>query len=123
MIEDELKELILKEYKSIREFASIAELPYTTVDSILKRGVEKANVINIIKICEVLDIDVGALAKGKIAERKKDENSQEKITAQSIKNSPLSELDSELIEIYKILGSEGKARLLEQARLLREAKK
>jgi len=40
-----------------------------------------------------------------------------------IKNSPLSELDSELIEIYKILGPEGKARLVEQARLLREAKK
>ena len=123
MIEDELKELILKEYKSIREFASIAELPYTTVDSILKRGVEKANVINIIKICEVLDIDVDTLAKGRIAERKKDENSQEKITAPDIKNSPLSELDSELIEIYKILGPEGKARLVEQARLLREAKK
>ena len=66
MLEKELKDLILKRYKSIREFANVANLPYTTVDSILKRGVEKANIINIIKICDTLDIDTDELADGKI---------------------------------------------------------
>ena len=65
-IEDKLKEYILTKYKSVREFASVAEIPYTTMDGILKRGVGNAGVGNIIKICETLGISADELAHGRI---------------------------------------------------------
>lgn len=39
-------------------------MPYQTMDSILKRGVDKASVSNIIKICKALDISADELANG-----------------------------------------------------------
>ena len=50
MVEQELRELIVSKYKSVKAFSEEANLPYTTVDSILKRGVERANVKNSIKL-------------------------------------------------------------------------
>ena len=64
--EDKLKEYILKKYKSIREFAIDIDMPYSTIDSIFKRGVRKASVDNIINICEFLDISTDALIDGYI---------------------------------------------------------
>lgn len=65
-IEDRLKELILSKYKSIREFTTDIDIPYSTLDTILKRGIRKANVDNIIKICESLNISADSLANGEI---------------------------------------------------------
>lgn len=65
-IEDELKEYILTRYKSLREFSEYAELPNSTVDTILKRGLFNAKVGNIIQICKVLNISADALADGRI---------------------------------------------------------
>ena len=56
MIEDELKKLILEKYNSLRNFAIKIDIPYTTIDSILKRGIANSNVSNVIKICKALDI-------------------------------------------------------------------
>lgn len=70
MIEQQLKALIVEQYNSVKEFSAVAGIPYTTLDSILKRGVEKANVLNIVKICHVLGIDVTALASGHIEEKR-----------------------------------------------------
>lgn len=88
MVEERLKDMILQKYKSIREFSMDVNLPYTTIDSILKRGVEKANVINIIKICNTLGIDTEMLAEGEIVCKTK---------------SPSSNKDDRLSEIIKIL--------------------
>lgn len=65
-VEQQLKNLICERFNSVKEFSAIVDIPYTTVDSILKRGVEKANVVNIIKICAQLEIDTDAVASGKI---------------------------------------------------------
>lgn len=65
-VEIELKELILRKYGSLSEFCKKIDLPWTTLDSILKRGVEKANIKNILKITAELGIDVESLAAGKI---------------------------------------------------------
>ena len=65
-IEHELKELILSQYKSIREFSNIIGIPYTTLDGILKRGIDKAGISNIIKICSHFKISTDKLAQGKI---------------------------------------------------------
>ena len=36
-VESKLKELILKRYNSIREFTQEIDIPYSTIDSILRR--------------------------------------------------------------------------------------
>ena len=65
-VEMELKQLILSKYGSLSDFCKKIGLPWTTLDSILKRGVEKANIKNILKITTELGIDVESLAAGKI---------------------------------------------------------
>lgn len=65
-IEDELKEYILSRYKSLREFSEVAELPNSTVNTILNRGVSNAKVGNVIQICKSLNISADALADGRI---------------------------------------------------------
>lgn len=65
-IESELKELILNRYKSLREFTIKIDMPYSTLDTILKRGVNKANISNIISICKALNIDTEELGAGRI---------------------------------------------------------
>lgn len=62
--EDKLKEYILTKYKSIREFTVAVNMPYSTIDSIFKRGIRKASIDNIIKICDFLNISVDALIEG-----------------------------------------------------------
>lgn len=64
--EEKLKDLILKRYHSIREFTISADIPYTTIDSIFRRGIGNSSVTNIIKICKALGISVDALADGEI---------------------------------------------------------
>lgn len=71
-IEEKLKDLIIKEYKSLRQFAPLTGLPYTTVNAILKRGILNSNVQNVFKICEVLGISADALRENKIVKIDKD---------------------------------------------------
>lgn len=65
-IEDQLKNLILSRYRSIREFTIAIDIPYTTMDSIFRRGVGNSSVTNVIKICKALGISADELAEGKI---------------------------------------------------------
>ena len=57
-IEENLKKLILKKYRSLKAFAENANIPYTTLYSILERGIENASIHNIIKIFDTLGIDI-----------------------------------------------------------------
>lgn len=68
-INEDLKNLILDRYSSIREFSIVADMPYSTLDSIFKRGINNASISNIIKICNVLGISADALASGSIAKK------------------------------------------------------
>lgn len=54
--EDELKQRIKEKYGSIKNFSKATGLPYTTLDSILKRGIMKASTANILKITNELGI-------------------------------------------------------------------
>lgn len=65
-IESRLKHLILAQYKSLMAFANATGVPYTTIDSMLKRGVMNAGVGKVIKICRGLGISADGLADGKI---------------------------------------------------------
>ena len=64
--EDKLKDYILSKYKSIREFTVDIDMHYSTIDSIFKRGIRKASVDNIIKICDFLNISADTLVAGEI---------------------------------------------------------
>lgn len=68
-IEEQLKELIIKEYGSVNKFAQSCGLPTSTVATIFTRGVNKTNVNTIIKICQQLDIRADELADGKIVRK------------------------------------------------------
>ena len=65
-IEEQLKQMILNHSGSVNKFASEIGLPYSTVASILNRGVKNANVQNIIKVCQALGISADELANGRI---------------------------------------------------------
>ena len=64
--EEKIKNLILNRFHSIREFSIVTDIPYTTLDSILKRGIGNSSVSNVIKICKALGISADALAEGEI---------------------------------------------------------
>ncbi|WP_195945858.1 helix-turn-helix domain-containing protein [Paraclostridium bifermentans] len=53
-----LKNIILNKYSSIREFARIAEIPSTTLTSALDKDIGGMAVDRVIKICEILNIDI-----------------------------------------------------------------
>ena len=74
-IEEKLKEYILAHYKSIREFTKRANMPYTTVDGILKRGVANSSIGNVLKICNVLQISADELANNRIVPIRKESTS------------------------------------------------
>lgn len=58
MLEEKIKKLIIEKYGSVRQFALKIDVPYTTIDSILKRGIDNSNVSNVIKICKALDLSI-----------------------------------------------------------------
>lgn len=65
-VEERLKELIIKQYGTMKEFTDHIGIPNSTFANILRRGVQNANVVTIIKICQALGISTDDLAEGKI---------------------------------------------------------
>lgn len=65
--EERLKEYILDRYGSMREFTIAVDMPYSTVASVLKRGIDGSSVANVFKICNALGISPDELSQGKIS--------------------------------------------------------
>lgn len=65
-IESRLKDMIIERYGSLAKFANEIDMSWTTLDSILKRGILKANIVNVLKITNKLGIDTEELGKGSI---------------------------------------------------------
>lgn len=61
-VEQELKGFIVARYGTVKDFAISIDMPPSTLDGVLKRGVGKANISNVIKICHALNISCDALA-------------------------------------------------------------
>lgn len=102
-VEEDLKALILASYKSIREFSIALKMPYSTLDSIFKRGVENASIGNIIKICSALNLSVDELAAGKLAAR------QTPITSPD---------ETELLGLYRAVIPVGQEHIMSTARMV-----
>lgn len=65
-LEQDLKDYIIQQYGSLNKFTEKIEMPWTTLDSVLKRGIRNSNVSNIIKICQGLQISADELINGKL---------------------------------------------------------
>lgn len=94
MFEERLKNLIIEKYGSVRQFSFKIGIPYTTVDSILKRGIDNSNVGNVIKICKALNISIDTLLDNKDVVSANDIVKDNNL----VDNKPINELDR-----YKIL--------------------
>lgn len=62
--EIKLKEIIIEKYGSLKKFCEKIDMPWTTLDSILKRGVANSNITNVMKITRELGLDTESLANG-----------------------------------------------------------
>ena len=72
-----LKQEILKQYKSVRQFAIEMEIPYSTLVTALDRGIEGMAYGTVIRICDRLSlnpVDFSTLEKGEVLGEKILEN-------------------------------------------------
>ena len=91
-----LKQEILKQYKSVRQFASDMEIPYSTLVTALDRGIEGMAYGTVIRMCDKLSlnpVDFSTLEKGEVL--------GEKI------------LENRVMQYYIRLNKKGRKRILE----------
>ncbi len=55
--EQKLRNIILDRYKSLRQFSLKADIPYSTLMTLLSRDIGGASFDVVIKICKKLEID------------------------------------------------------------------
>ena len=55
--EQKLRNLILDHYKSLRQFALAADIPYSTLMTLLSRDIGGASFDVVVRICKKLDLD------------------------------------------------------------------
>ena len=56
--EEIIRQRILQQYKSIRAFTQAIQVPYSTVDSLLKRGLSGSSAAVALKVCRALDLEL-----------------------------------------------------------------
>ena len=65
-IEKELKRLIIERYGSLLAFSRACDVPNSTINSFLTRGIGTATLSNIFKVCDTLNISADELSRGRI---------------------------------------------------------
>lgn len=68
-IETKLKNHILSKYKNLMAFCNEIDMPWTTLNSILTRGIARASICNVLKITNGLGIDAESLLDDLIVPR------------------------------------------------------
>lgn len=96
-IEIRIKGIIIERYGSLKKFCEKIGMPWTTLDSILKRGIVNSNITNFMKITKELKIDTESLVSGVI------EKSSEKNIFSGTK-----ECEPKIIQYYEMLNDIGK---------------
>lgn len=76
-IEEQFKGLILDKFKSVRAFTRYIEVPYSTIDSMLKKGVSGTGIGTMIKVCNALDVDIESIETGVLTPKKSSRRSAE----------------------------------------------
>ena len=52
-----LKTVILQKYRSVRQFAAVMDIPYSTLVTALERGIEGMAYSTVIRMCEALELN------------------------------------------------------------------
>ena len=68
-MEEEIKKLILSQYKSLSNFCKQFDFPWSTVKSMLTRGIKNSSIGNVIKLCNALNLDIEELSQGKLVSK------------------------------------------------------
>lgn len=55
--EEKLRNMILDHYTSLRQFAKEADIPYSSLMTLLSRGIGGASFDTVIQICKKLGVD------------------------------------------------------------------
>ncbi len=58
-----IEKLIAEKYPNVKAFAETIQIPYTTLKSMLTRGIGNASVDNVIKVCKGLGITTDQLVE------------------------------------------------------------
>lgn len=107
-----IKEIMESKEMRVSDVAKKSGLPYTSVKSILDRGVEKSNYINICKICESIGITADELERMIKSDSDNILTSPQKAAGHSDKRL------QKIIDCYNNMDETGKNSLLEQAEFL-----
>ena len=75
--EERIRELIIAKYGNVRAFAVENDISYTTVRSILERGVMNAKAENVFKLCRALGISPDTLAEWELNDHSLSKNSHD----------------------------------------------
>lgn len=67
-LESQLKQMIINKYGSLKKFSDTINMPWTTLDSILKRGIANSNITNVLKITRELGLDAEKLVDGELSQ-------------------------------------------------------
>lgn len=68
-IEEQLKLKILDKYRSVRAFTVTIDIPYSTMDSVLKNGIAKSGVNTMLKIFADLDLEIESIPTGTLSSK------------------------------------------------------
>lgn len=109
-VEEQLKDQILMQYRSVRAFTNAANIPYSTMDSIFKRGIANAGVGTVIKIFGTLGLDIESIRTGKL-EKSKSAPTLSGDTAGALTPQELSRLSDAMAQ----MNAEGRERVVEYA--------
>ena len=65
-LKEKLKKYIIQKHGNVRNFARLVDMGYSTITTLLKRGVDGARLETVYKLCTALEIDITELAKGNV---------------------------------------------------------
>ena len=106
-IEEQLKKIILDRYKSVRAFTQDIGIPYSTVDTMFKRGIYGTGVSTILKLFQALELDVESISTGELKPKTKN--------APTTESSESDVQKKRLMGNYDKMNSFGKERLVEHS--------
>ncbi len=104
-LEEQLKTEILSKYKSIRAFTTAINIPYSTLDSVFRRGLVNAGISTMLKVFDALDLDIESVSTGQLSHREKHSDSAKF-------QSEHSKAWKDMSTYWKQLNDEGRERLL-----------
>lgn len=93
-----LKGLIKDTGLNLKAFSEKADMPYTTLRSMLERGIGNASVDNVIKICKTLGITIEELEE--MASENKKEKTKPNTVAAHLDDIELTEEEQDQLEDY-----------------------